>query len=123
MKQLSQDIRERIVKGYADCDDKDELAERFSVSLSSVKRILKLFEQTGAVTPRTRPGRTGKLDKRACDLLCGWLKENNDLTLDELRVKLLEHGYSVCVSAVCRRLKRLNVTYKKNDARKRAKAS
>lgn len=117
MRAIPLELRLRIVSDFDDGYTTEEIAERYSVGLASVKRFLRLRREYGTLEPRKGSGRTPKLDEAGCELIQTWLKEKNDLTLGELQARLRESGYDMCVSAICRRLKSMALTYKKNDAR------
>jgi transposase len=117
MRALPLELRLRIVAAFDDGLTTEEIAERYSVSLSSVKRFLRLRRESGRLEPRKQTGRVPTLDEDGCQLMRTWLEEKNDLRLGELQARLKGSGYDMCVSAICRRLKGMALTYKKNDAR------
>ncbi|HEX6508431.1 MAG TPA: helix-turn-helix domain-containing protein, partial [Chloroflexota bacterium] len=58
MHALSPDLRIRIVAAVDAGTPKAEVARRFAVSLSSVKRLVVLRRERGSLVPLPRPGRT-----------------------------------------------------------------
>ncbi len=64
MRAYSLDIRERIVGCWQEGDSKTSIAERFKVSLSSVKRYVKRFEIYGHVLPSVQRRMQGKITRK-----------------------------------------------------------
>jgi transposase len=88
-----------------------QLARRFKVSLSFVTQLLGLRRQTGSVAPRPhRGGRRPALDDAGQQRLRALLREQPDLTLDELCQRL---GQGCSRMAVWRTLRKLKITRKK----------
>ena len=115
---LSLDLRRRIIEARETGLSSLETAKRFQVGVSTVRRLLLLWQETGTLEPRARKGRKPTLDDASCDLMRQWLQEKNDLTLGELCSRLSEHGYEVTLQAVFYRLRAIGLSYKKNDAGK-----
>lgn len=113
---LSLDLRKRIIEARESGLSALKTAERFSVGVSTVRRLFIQWRESGSLEPRHHKGPKPKLDDSACDLMRGWLQEQNDLTLGELCLRLSEHGYEVTLQAVFYCLKRIGLSYKKNDA-------
>ena len=123
MKTLSMDLRTRVVDAWKEGISKTQIALRFKSSLSTVKRWLKRHEETGSVAPLPRPGRTPGIDLKARALLKQWVEEQNDLTLEELRERWAEHGYSVACSTVDAWVNRLGLSRKKKRCARRNKTA
>lgn len=113
---LSIDLRKRIVESRESGVSALETAKRFRVGVSTVRRLFLQWCETGSLEPRVRKGPKPILDDVACELMKGWLREQNDMTLGELCSRLLEHGYEVTLQAVFYCLKRIGLSHKKNDA-------
>ena len=113
---LSLDLRKRIVEARESGLSPLKTAERFDVGVSTVRRIFILWRETGSLEPRHHKGPKPKLDDAACELIRDWLQEQNDLTLGDLCSRLSEHGYEVTLQAVFYCLKRIGLSYKKNNA-------
>ena len=109
MRAYSRDLRERIL---ADCDaglSNDEVARKFSVSASWIRRLKQRRRETGSIDPRPHRSPTSRLlayGPRICELV----QQRPDATLEELRQAL---GVPTSVSALCRALQRLRLTFKK----------
>jgi transposase len=116
MRPYSMDLRQRVAEA---ADRKEgswrQLARRFKVSLSFVTRLLGLRRQTGSVAPRPhRGGRRPALDEAGHQCLRALLREQPDLTLDELCQRL---GQGCSRMAVWRALRKLKITRKKKVLR------
>jgi|SRR5208282_87768 len=120
MKTLSLDLRERILAAYdADEGTRDEVAHRFRVSLGAVKKLLQQRRRTGDIAPRHRfSGRKPKILDRHRQHFRHLLAQQPDLTLGELRAATR----LVCsLPAIHYVLADMELTYKKNAARQRAR--
>lgn len=110
------ELRERVV-GYVDAGHSNREASRvFSVSPRFVNDMVKLQRETGSLAAKKQgnPGR-GKLSPYA-DWVKGRLAENGELTLNELRLELLEqHGLTVHLGSVGNWLHRLGLSHKKKS--------
>ena len=113
MEAYSLDLRERIVRACdADEESREEIAERFGVSVSWIRRILQRRRETGCIAalPRGRgpqPIISGAREERLKQLL----REYPDATLEELRRRL---RLKCSISTMHEAVKRLGMTYKKN---------
>lgn len=125
-KPLSQDLRIRIMAAYeAGGVTQQQVADRFEVGVASVVRLTRLKRE------HLRPGVGGpgttarSIDAVGEELLRSMLKEEPDLTREELVDRL--HERSTCqtsASSVGRTLERMGFTRKKDvdhdEARQRA---
>lgn len=113
MAAYSRDLRERVV---AACDEggdtRAEIAERFSVSESWVRRLLQRRRETGSITPKPRGGgQPPAFAGEAAERLRQAVAADPDATLKELAGA---SGVACSTSAVDRALKRLGITRKKS---------
>jgi transposase len=125
MKALSMDLRERVAKARG-TGSSYEVAERFAVTDSWVRKIWIRARTLGSVAPLPRGGnRARKVDPAGEELLRGWLAEQPDLTIDELRAKYLaERQISVSEPAMRRTVRRMGFSRKKRrSSRPNGKAS
>ena len=114
MKPYSEDLRTRIVKAVEEGGTSKSAAARlFGVSLSSVKRYLRIAQRGVALAPRKGGGRPPKIDQTAEKLLEEDVKERPAATISERR-RFLEHttGKALSDSTVKRLLKRLGFSRK-----------
>ena len=121
MKSYSMDLRERLVAGRQRGQSAEELARVFGVSKRSVERFWARHQQKGNCEPKARGGyRRSKLEDHD-ELLRQWIEQQPDLSLEELRERLLQQpGIPIGMTALWHRLNKLGLSYKKNPARRRA---
>jgi transposase len=125
MKALSMDLRERVAKAKG-TGSSYEVAARFAVCDSWVRKIWIRLTTTGSVAPLPRGGnRARKVDKEGEVLIRGWIDGQPDLTIDELRaLYLVERNVAVSEPAMRRAVNRLGLSRKKRrSSRPSAKAS
>jgi transposase len=120
MRAYSIDLRERVVTA---CDARDgtreQIAARFSVSVSWIRKLIRRRRQTGSIAPKPRGGgRAPAFDAEAGRRLREAVRADDDATLEELARAA---GVSCCASAVHRALQRLGITLKKTTARQVAR--
>ena len=113
MKAYSTDLRARVV---AACDARDgtreQIADRFSVSVAWVRKLIRQRRETGSIDPKPRGGgRAPAFDAEAARRLREAVRADDDATLQELARAA---GVSCCASAVHRALARLGITRKKS---------
>src|SRR5215207_3036774 len=116
MQAYSLDLRQRVVSAYEQGHDSiATVAERFSVSVGFVKKMLSLKRTTGELAPRPHGGgRRAALTARQRQLIGRKVRAENDISLAELQTILEEQeGLSVHVSTICRALARLDLPHKK----------
>ncbi len=109
-----------MVNAYQnDEGDQQEIAQRFSVSLSFVKRLWKRYQTHQDVEPAQFGGwRHSKIDRQGEETLRQWLREEGDLTLAELCERYHQQcGERVSPSAMDRTLRKMKVSRKKNALR------
>lgn len=106
------------IRLYPACDARDgtreQIAARFSVSVSWIRDLLKRRRDTGSIAPRPHGGgRAPAFDEAAAARLREAVRADDDATLEELSGAV---GVRCCASAVHRALKRLGITRKKSRA-------
>ena len=109
---LSQDLRERIVSAYdRDEGTRQEIADRYNVSLGMVKKLLQQRRRTGDIAARhCYSGAKPKLTPTHQEQLKELVREHPDMTLEELRDAV---GVSCTPQAVHYVLLRLDLPLKK----------
>ena len=124
MRPLSQDLRKRIVLAREGGEGTGEVCRRFGVSRKSVERFWKQHRLTGQCQPKKIGGyRRSRLEKHDRTLR-HWLKRQSDLTLSQLQQRCRERlAIRIGINALWHRLNRLGLSYKKNDARRRARST
>lgn len=116
MQAYSLDLRQRVVNAYEQGHDSiATIAERFSVSIGFVKKMLSLSRTTGDLAPRGHGGgRRASLTAKQRQVLGRKVRAQNDISLAELQTILEEQeGVSVHVSTICRVLAQLDLPHKK----------
>jgi transposase len=116
MKPFSRDLRERIVAVYEETElSYPQVATRFQVSESSVRRFVKQWRDTGMVEPKPAAnGRYPAIDDVGVTVLAEFIKTQSDASQDELRAQLAVHtGTFVSQPTICRTLQRARITRKK----------
>jgi len=113
MKPYSEDLRRRIVRAVEGGTSKSAAARLFGVSLSSVKRYLRIAQRGVSLVPRKGGGRPPKTDQTAEKLLEEDVKERTAATVSA-RHRFLEQitGKALSDSTVKRLLKRLGFSQK-----------
>ncbi len=112
MSALSLDLRERILKAYDEGGrTREEVAERFSVSLGMVKKLLARRRNDGDIAARyDRCGRKPRILQVHREALRQLLAAKPDLTLEQLRQAL---GLDCSLPAIHYVLASMDITYKK----------
>jgi transposase len=124
MRPLSRDLRERIIRARETGQGTGEVCKRFGVSRKSVERFWKQHCLTGSCHPKKIGGyRRSRLEKHDRTLR-RWIGAQPDLTLHELQSRCLEQlKVAIGITALWHRLEQLGLSYKKNDARRRARSA
>ena len=112
MRPYSIDVRQRVLAAVeAGEHSLRELAELFSLHLSTIVRLLQRFRSTGLVQPKPHGGGARpKLDAEATARLLALVRQQPDATLAELRDRL---GVDCNIVTIFRTLKRKGITRKK----------
>ena len=113
MKPYSEDLRRKIVRAVEGGTSKSAVACLFGMSLSSVKRYLRIAQRGASLAPKKGGGRPPKIDQTAEKLLQEDVKERPAATVSERR-RFLEHATDKALSdsSVKRLLKRLGFSRK-----------
>src|SRR5918911_5134038 len=116
MNAYSKDLRLKVLDALDQGLPRKEVARLFGVSLSTIKRYLKLRKHTGDVTPKPSPGRTSTIGKSGEQrrALGVQLEANDDATL-ERHCELWEErqGVKGSISTMSRAIRKLGWTRKK----------
>jgi transposase len=124
MSGYSLDLREKIVESVKKGVPKAETARRFGVDRATVKRYCKQLDERGTLEPRKAPGKKPKLDEKATKLLLEDLKERPWATHSQ-RAEFLYavSGVSVSQATVCRAVRRVRRSRKKDQERQQNETS
>ena len=122
MKTISLDLRQRIVAAYDRGEGtREDVANRYNVSLGFVAKLLHQRRQTKDIAPRHKySGRKPKFLSEHRRQLRAWLSQKPDLTLRELREKL---ELNCTLPAIHYVLVEMGLTYKKDAAGQRARSN
>ena len=118
----SGELRVRVIRFVEGGGSRREAAEQFEVSVSSAIRWVQRFREDGTSEPMPRGGSTSPLEKHAQRILA-FMREQRDLTLDEMVVALHKRRIRASRSALSRFFARHDITPKKKPASGRAQAS
>lgn len=115
MRTLSLDLRERILASYDRKEGtREEIAQRFKVSLGMVKKLLQQRRRTGEIAPRHRfSGRKAVLLPAHGQEMRALLRRKPDMTLRELRSAL---ALACTLPAIHYALQKIGLTYKKRHS-------
>ena len=113
MATLSTDLRERIVAAYDRGDGtRQQVADRYNVSLGMVKKLLQQRRRTGDIAPRHRySGRKPKITAKHQEKLKRLVRRRPDMTLEELREAI---GVECTLPAIHYALGRMGLSLKKS---------
>ena len=124
MKPYSKDLRLRVLAAV-DCGmPRAEAARIFGVSAPTIRRYLRLRQQTGDVEPKPVPGAPARKGAALEATLPAQVRANPDLTLAE-HCELFEEsaGVRVSTATISRAFKRLGLPLKKVPPGLRARRS
>jgi len=115
---LSMDLRSRLLAVIDDGMSCRSAAARFGVAPSTAIRWLAQRRETGSFAPKPQGGdmRSRRIEERRADILAVW-EARKDISLEELRVALIELGLHVSVAGLHRFFVRHGMTRKKRMAR------
>ncbi len=122
MQAYSQDLRERVLRALARGDRPTEIARRFEVSRVWVYQVRDRERETGVRSSFQIGGHRRSRLAEEEQVLRAWIAAQPNLTLGELRQRLAQQGVSIKIGALWHQLNQWNLTFKKNLARRRARA-
>lgn len=117
---LSNDIRKRIINAKERGDTHNKISEDLQISVSAVTRILALYRETDSYEPRPlNNGRKPCLSEEQMQQVMKKIEEQPDITLQEL---IDEFVLPITPGGLSKKLKKLNLTYKKSGICSRTKS-
>jgi len=123
MRAYSQDLRDRVLNALAQGAGPSAVARRFEVSRQWVYHVKRRWRDEGNRSSLARGGHRISRIAHLQDTLCGWIREQPDLTLLQLSERLhAQQGIEIKKTALHRQLDKWGLTFKKNAARQRAAA-
>ena len=120
----STDLRVRVIEAISDGLSRRRAAARFGVGVSTAVKWYGRYRATGEVAAR-KQGQPGgsKLDAHEAFILA-LVEERPDISLAEIAQRLAEtRAVSACPATVWYFLERRGISFKKNRARRRARAA
>jgi transposase len=115
------DLRERVIEAIAAGASRRETAEQFGLSPSVVIIWAQRCHATGSIAPKPSGGSVSPLEEYE-DFILGLIKQQPDMTLDEIVAMMARAKIGGSRTAVWRFLDRHGLTFKKNSLRGRTKA-
>ena len=114
MKAYSQDLRERVVRAVDQGKPRDEVANLFHVSSSTIKRYLRQRREQGHIRPKMIPGRPPTKRAQLHTALLAQLEAHPDAILQEhCEMWEEQQGIKVSISTMSRAILLLGWTRKK----------
>lgn len=110
---LSQDLRDRVTAAIDSGMSCPAAAAHFGISVSSAIRWGRRAREHGRAVARPRGGdrHSGRIEAHR-DFILGLIAEQGDLTLAEIRERLIERGAAVGIGTVHRFFARHGITRK-----------
>ena len=119
MRAYSTDLRERIVRAVEAGTPRGEVARRFAVSPTTVRRYLRQRRQSGDLTPRRSPGRPPRIGPAQAAALRDLVARHPDATLAEHCARWEQAtGQRISVATMSRAIRKQAITIKKSPARR-----
>lgn len=112
----SGDLRRRVIAAWeAKEGSQRHLAQRFKVSLSFVRNLLRHYRQNGEIEAKQRGGhQKPTIQNEHLILIRSWVEEKNDLLLSELCDRFAEStGVRVSIPTMHRAVEKLGLRCKK----------
>lgn len=121
MKAYSQDLREKIIRALEAGDTQEEVADRFTVSLSFIEKLWRRWRTSGSCSALPRAGgRRRSLEGHEATLRQEVARQP-DVTLAELCERVeLAGAPAVCLATMCAELQRLDLPRKKSHSTTRS---
>lgn len=116
MRPISNDLRRRIIEAIQENEQtQPEIAERFSVALSTVEKLWHRFRTTGRYEPKPAAGGRVRILKTDEALLREVVSRQPDITLAELSAEVAQQKNQppVSLSTLSEELRRLGLPRKK----------
>jgi len=119
----SRDLRERVVGAVEGGLSRRRAAELFGVAISTVIDWVDAWRAEGRLAAKPMGGDHSSRLRQDRDWLLARIEETPDLTLEELRAELADRGKLVGYGTVWRFFAAEGISFKKNRARRRARAA
>jgi transposase len=124
MAAYSQDLRDRVLRALDRGERPTDIARRLEVSRVWVYQVRNRLKREGSRQSLPLGGYRKPRLAVVEQTVRGWIREKPDLILADIRERLLaRHKISITIAALWYQLDRWGLTFKKNSARRRARAS
>ena len=118
----SVDLRERVIRGLENGRGQSWIAREFGISLGTVKRYLRRYQQTGSVEPTVQRRAQPVIRDEQLVELQAQVDADPDATIAEhIEQWAASHGVRVGPATMCRALQRANRPRKKESGRQGAR--
>jgi transposase len=109
----SMDLRARVVRAVEGGLSRNAAAARFEVSVAFVVKLLQRWRDRGTIAPDRYGGWNKPSLAPHAAIIRALVSEQNDITLEELRLRLAERDIETSCPTLCRFLKSEELTRKK----------
>ena len=116
----SADLRERVIKAVLSGLSARSVARVFSVSESSAIKWMQQFRRDGRMAPSAVRGHHRAVLEPHAGFLLDIIKQDDDMTLEEVRARLDERGVVASVTTIWFFYDRHGISFKKKPVRHRA---
>jgi transposase len=115
VKQLANQIREKIISSYLDGRKFSEIARLYSCNCSTVSRIIKTYLNEGRVKAMLRGGkRPRSLSNEHNEAIRSYIDEDCTISLERIGNRLIsEFGINVSINTIARAIKNFSYTLKR----------
>jgi len=113
-KPISNEKRNAIVKHIQAGESKQDIAKWLSICTRTATRVYNKYLQTGTCKPEPlNCGRKPKVTNQTMTAIVEKIKQQPNITLNEL---IEEFDLKISQAALCKRLKKLDLTFKKRHS-------
>jgi transposase len=116
----SLDLRERVVRSWQNGRAKLWIAREFGIGISTVKRYIKRYEQTGNVQVHAQRRMQPKIGVTERGALQAQVDAHSEATLEEhIALWAASHGVTVSRATMCRAVQKVDRPRKKRRAERK----
>ena len=119
----SRDLRERVVRSVEGGLSRRRAARMFGVGIATVIEWVRVWRESGSLNAKPMGGDRNSRLKGERAWLLKRIAVVPDLTLEEIRAELRDRGIQVGYGSVWRFFDAEGISFKKNRARRRARAA
>jgi len=110
-KPISNEKRDTIIKHIQAGESKEDIAKWLFICKRTITRVYNKYQKTGTYKPEPlNCGRKPKITNQTMDNILTKIKQQPDITLNEL---IEEFDLKISQAALCKRLIKLGLTFKK----------